>query len=138
MTTGYIACEGATQTISGSAVAGIAELKLRATYEADRDAPRDHQLILCLKQDAGARKGCDTIAERGFIMTWKDKAELGIKDDAGLRKDNLPPNQVRGPEVPAGPGRSPVIPAASEDKPEIVQTVPQPEDEKATDKSEKK
>jgi len=48
-------------------------------------------------------------------MTWKDKLELGLKNDAPFRKDNLPEQQVRGPEVPAGPGRSPIIPAAIED-----------------------
>ena len=49
-------------------------------------------------------------------MTWKDKLELGLKNDAPFRKDNLPEQQVRGPEVDAGPGRSPVIPAAADDK----------------------
>ena len=49
-------------------------------------------------------------------MTWKDKLELGLKEDAAFRKDNLPPNQVRGEEIPAGPGRSPEIPAARDDK----------------------
>jgi hypothetical protein len=49
-------------------------------------------------------------------MTWKDKLEIGLKEDAPFRKDNLPEDQVRGPEVPAGPGRSPVVPAAREDK----------------------
>lgn len=48
-------------------------------------------------------------------MTWKDKLELGLKNDAPFRKDNLPESQVRGPEIPAGAGRSPVIPAAIED-----------------------
>ena len=48
-------------------------------------------------------------------MTWKDKLEIGLKEDAKFRKDNLPEQQVRGPEVPAGPGRSPVIPAAKEE-----------------------
>lgn len=48
-------------------------------------------------------------------MTWKDKLEIGLKNDAPFRKDNLPEAQVRGPEVPAGPGRSPIIPAAIED-----------------------
>ena len=48
-------------------------------------------------------------------MTWKDKLEIGLKEDAPFRKDNLPEQQVRGPEVPAGPGRSPVIPAAKEE-----------------------
>jgi hypothetical protein len=48
-------------------------------------------------------------------MTWKDKLELGLKPDAPFRKDNLPEQQVRGPEVPAGSGRSPVVPAAVED-----------------------
>ena len=52
-------------------------------------------------------------------MTWRDKAELGLKNDAGFRKDNLPEQQVRGPEIPAGPGRSPIIPAAVED---VVET----------------
>lgn len=45
-------------------------------------------------------------------MTWKDKLEIGLKEDAPYRKDNLPDSEVTGPEVPAGPGRSPVIPAA--------------------------
>ena len=49
-------------------------------------------------------------------MTWIDKLELGLKEDAAFRKDNLPERQVRGPEVPSGPGRSPVIPAAREDQ----------------------
>jgi hypothetical protein len=51
-------------------------------------------------------------------MTWKDKLELGLKNDAPFRKDNLPEQQVRGPEVDSGPGRSPVIPAAQDDKEE--------------------
>lgn len=42
-------------------------------------------------------------------MTWKDKLELGLKDDAAFRKDNLPESEVHGPEDPAGPGRSPVV-----------------------------
>lgn len=48
-------------------------------------------------------------------MTWRDKLELGLKNDAPFRKDNLPEQQVRGPEIPTGPGRSPIIPAAIED-----------------------
>ena len=48
-------------------------------------------------------------------MTWKDKLEIGLKEDAPYRKDNLPESQVRGPEVPSGPGRSPEIPAARQD-----------------------
>ena len=42
-------------------------------------------------------------------MTWKDKLELGLKNDAPFRKDNLPEKEVKGPEVPAGPGRSPIV-----------------------------
>ena len=48
-------------------------------------------------------------------MTWRDKLELGLKNDAPFRKDNLPESQVRGPEIDAGPGRSPIIPAAIAD-----------------------
>lgn len=48
-------------------------------------------------------------------MTLRDTLEIGLKKDAEFRKDNLPEDQVRGPEVPAGPGRSPVIPAAKAD-----------------------
>lgn len=33
-------------------------------------------------------------------MTWIDQLELGLKEDAPYRKDNLPLSQVRGPEVP--------------------------------------
>ena len=57
-------------------------------------------------------------------MTWKDKLEIGLKEDAPYRKDNLPENQVRGPEVPSGPGRSPVIPAAREDPTQAEETQP--------------
>ena len=49
-------------------------------------------------------------------MTLKDKLEIGLKEDANYRKDNLPEDQVRGPEIPSGPGRSPTIPAARDDK----------------------
>ena len=62
-------------------------------------------------------------------MTWKDKLEIGLKEDAPFRKDNLPEDQVRGPEVPAGPGRSPVIPEAREDA-EAVPPPPAPKPEK--------
>jgi hypothetical protein len=48
-------------------------------------------------------------------MTWKDKLEIGLEDDAAFRKDNLPDSQVRGEEIPTGPGRSPEIPAARSD-----------------------
>jgi hypothetical protein len=47
-------------------------------------------------------------------MTWKDKLELGLKEDAPFRKDNLPATEIAGPELPAAPGRSPEIPAARE------------------------
>jgi len=55
-------------------------------------------------------------------MTWRDKLELGLKEDAAYRKDNLPPSQIRGPELPTGPGRSPEIPLARGDRTD-VQTV---------------
>jgi hypothetical protein len=77
-------------------------------------------------------------------MTWKDKLELGLKNDAPFRKDNLPESQVRGPEVPAGPGRSPVIPAAIDDAEDGVEpTIPDDRepvqnDEQDEDFSEKK
>jgi hypothetical protein len=48
-------------------------------------------------------------------MTIRDKLEIGLKEDASFRKDNLPDEQVRGPLVPAGEGRSPEVPAARED-----------------------
>lgn len=49
-------------------------------------------------------------------MTLKDKLEIGLKPDAQYRKDNLPDDQVRGPEVDLGEGRSAAIPAARDDK----------------------
>lgn len=61
-------------------------------------------------------------------MTWKDKLELGLKNDAPFRKDNLQPNQVHGPEIPSGPGRSPVIPEAKKDR-EEAPPVQQPADD---------
>jgi hypothetical protein len=57
-------------------------------------------------------------------MTLKDKLEIGLKEDAPYRKDNLPENQVRGPEIPTGPGRSPEIPLARTD----TNVVPEPEE----------
>ena len=54
-------------------------------------------------------------------MTWKDKLEIGLKEDAPYRKDNLPDQQVRGPEIPAGEGRSPIVPAAAGDVNKIGQ-----------------
>ena len=63
-------------------------------------------------------------------MTWKDKLELGLKEDAAYRKDNLPPNQVRGPEIDTGPGRSPEIPRARADETEV-----EPANEDAPEKS---
>jgi len=69
-------------------------------------------------------------------MTLKDKLEIGLKEDAQVRKDNLPERQVRGPEVDAGPGRSPAIPAAEDDT-NIVRTTgsdePVEEDEQRKD-----
>lgn len=53
-------------------------------------------------------------------MTWRDKLELGLKEDAGRRKDNLTPEEIRGPEIPSGPGRSPEIPMARGDRTEIL------------------
>lgn len=53
-------------------------------------------------------------------MTWRDKLELGLKDDAAFRKDNLPPSQIRGPELPTGPGRSAEIPLARGDRTEVA------------------
>jgi hypothetical protein len=42
-------------------------------------------------------------------MTWKDKLEIGLKEDAPHRKDNVPAREIPGPELPASPGRSPEI-----------------------------
>ncbi len=49
-------------------------------------------------------------------MTWKDKLEIGLKEDAPFRKDNLPASEQEGPERPAGPGRSPELPLARKDE----------------------
>ena len=56
-------------------------------------------------------------------MTWRDKLELGLKEDAPYRKDNLPASQVRGPEIPTGPGRSAEIPLARGDKTHVMQPI---------------
>jgi hypothetical protein len=53
-------------------------------------------------------------------MTWRDKLELGLKEDAAYRKDNLPPSQIRGSELPTGPGRSPEIPLACGDRTHVA------------------
>ena len=49
-------------------------------------------------------------------MTWRDKLEIGLKEGAPFRKDNLPASEVRGPQIPTGPGRSPEIPMARDDR----------------------
>jgi len=50
-------------------------------------------------------------------MTWKDKLEIGLKEDAPFRRDNLPEFQ-RNPETPEtrpdDPTRSPEEPGARE------------------------
>ena len=51
-------------------------------------------------------------------MTWKDKLEIGLKDDAPFRRDNLPDFQTKkgGPETqPGDPTRSPEEPGARQD-----------------------
>jgi hypothetical protein len=45
-------------------------------------------------------------------MTWRDKLEIGLKEDAPFRRDNLPPDEIHGRMRPAGPGRSPIVTAA--------------------------
>ena len=65
-------------------------------------------------------------------MTLKDKLELGLKEDAPFRKDNLPPHQVRGPELSNGPGRSPEIPLARGDETEVPGDPGDPGDPGAT------
>jgi hypothetical protein len=55
-------------------------------------------------------------------MTLRDKLEIGLKEDAAYRKDNLPEAQVRGPELPTGPGRSPEIPLARGDRNVVPKT----------------
>jgi hypothetical protein len=45
-------------------------------------------------------------------MTWRDKLEIGLKENAPYRKDNLPRREVIGTELPQGPGRSAEIPHA--------------------------
>jgi hypothetical protein len=50
-------------------------------------------------------------------MTWKDKLEIGLKEDAPYRRDNLPDAEkaTRGPLTkPGDPTRSPVEPGARE------------------------
>lgn len=50
-------------------------------------------------------------------MTWKDKLEIGLKEDAPFRRDNLPDSQKTktGPATaPDDPTRSPEEPGARE------------------------
>ena len=53
-------------------------------------------------------------SEERLAMTWRDKLEIGLKENAAFRKDNLPTSEVSGPEVAQGPGRSAEIPRARE------------------------
>ena len=52
-------------------------------------------------------------------MTWRDKLEIGLKENAAFRKDNLPTSEVSGPEVAQGPGRSAEIPRAREKRDQV-------------------
>ena len=52
-------------------------------------------------------------------MTWRDKLELGLKDDAAFRRDNLPANEVHGPEEDSAPGRSAVVTDVRDDPPYV-------------------
>jgi hypothetical protein len=54
-------------------------------------------------------------------MTWRDKLALGPKENAVYRKENLPPRQIRGIEVPCAPGRSPEIPQARRDRIHVIE-----------------
>jgi len=49
-------------------------------------------------------------------MTWRDKLEIGLKEDAPYRKGDLPDSRLRGPEIHTGPGRSAGIPSARGDE----------------------
>ena len=58
-------------------------------------------------------------------MTWKDKLEIGLKDDAPFRRDNLPDFQkVEGglETQPGDPARSPEEPGARQDAEEDAVT----------------
>jgi len=61
-------------------------------------------------------------------MTWKDTLEIGLKDDAPFRRDNLPEFQKKNGTVvdtmPGDPTRSPEEPGARDDA-----DVPAPEAE---------
>jgi hypothetical protein len=63
-------------------------------------------------------------------MTWKDKLEIGLKDDAPYRRDNLPESQRRkgGPATkPGDPTRSPEEPGARPpDTAKAARRIPRP------------
>ncbi len=56
-------------------------------------------------------------------MTWRDKREIGLKEDAPYRKVKVPDSQIRGPAIPTGPGRSPEIPMARGDENYVQLTI---------------
>ena len=66
-------------------------------------------------------------------MTWRDRLEIGLKEDAPYRKDNLPESQIRGPEIETGPGRSVEIPMARDDENYVQLTVPFDEEQAPSD-----
>jgi hypothetical protein len=60
-------------------------------------------------------------------MTWKDKLEIGLKDDAPYRRDNLPDSQKTktGADARVGdPSRSPEEPGAREQAASHGRTAP--------------
>lgn len=52
-------------------------------------------------------------------MTWKDKLEIGLKEDAPFRRDNLPPSQKK----PSGPATKPGDPTRSPEEPGARQAI---------------
>jgi hypothetical protein len=66
-------------------------------------------------------------------MTRRDILELGLKEDARTVRNNLPPGQVRSPEIPTGPGRSSEIPMARGDETQVVRPLGRAEADRGPD-----
>jgi hypothetical protein len=70
-----------------------------------------------------------SLTGKEIIMTWRDKLEIRLKENAAFRKAKLPASPVRGPEIPTGPGRSAEIAMAREDGAPVAQPIGRAEDE---------
>lgn len=56
-------------------------------------------------------------------MTWRDKREIGLREDTSYRKYNLPEGRIRDPMLPTRLDRAPEVPMAPADENYVQLTI---------------